>query len=256
MQNNIFYSCIKLNSESIKREAHTHNSYELIFIYQGQGTYHVEDKYYTISPYDLIITRPGVHHFIDLKENTVYERINILVEYNSSLSYHLKKNINNHDIIDCTNLKNIIDAFNRMRFYHDNLNNDDFSTVLKSLIIEIAINLQLIGKENTNTPKSTVPIITQALDYINENLFTIQNVSEISSSLFISKNYLISVFKENLDITPMKYINNKRLIKAQKRLLKGEKPTKIYSECGFNNYVTFYKAYTNLFGHSPSDDFS
>lgn len=254
MQNYIFYNYSRLNSEEIKHEAHTHNSFELIFVYEATGTYHVEDKYYQINPYDLIITRPGVHHFIDLKENTNYERINILVEYNSSLAYQLKKYCKQFDIISCRNLKNIVSAFDRMKEYHDNLNSDDFSLLLNSLIIEIAVNTQFFIKDYINTPKNISPTISQALDYINNHLFEIENVQEISSALFISKNYLIALFKETLEITPMKYINNKRLVMAQKRLLKGEKPTKIYAECGFNNYVTFYKAYTNYFGHPPSDD--
>ena len=44
----------------------------------------------------------------------------------------------------------------------------------------------------------------------------------------------------------------KRLSKAQKRINAGEKPTVIYTECGFSDYGTFFRNYTSYFGYTPS----
>ena len=57
---------------------------------------------------------------------------------------------------------------------------------------------------------------------------------------------------KELGISLYKYITEKRLIFANKLLEQGEKPTKIYVQCGYKDYPTFYKAYTKMFGKSPS----
>ena len=44
----------------------------------------------------------------------------------------------------------------------------------------------------------------------------------------------------------------KRLSKAQKLIIEGEKPTSIYVECGFTDYGTFFRNYTSYFGYTPS----
>ncbi len=68
---------------------------------------------------------------------------------------------------------------------------------------------------------------------------------------------------ENVEITSPKlregdslitecYIVEKRLIYAHKLISENEKPTKIYLDCGYNDYPTFYKAYLKMFGYPPS----
>ena len=57
---------------------------------------------------------------------------------------------------------------------------------------------------------------------------------------------------EYMKISPKKFINMKRLSKAQKLISEGQKPTAIYSECGFTDYGTFFRNYTNHFGYTPS----
>ena len=69
---------------------------------------------------------------------------------------------------------------------------------------------------------------------------------------FISKAQLWRSFKETTGYSPWNYITLKRLIKAKQLIESGEAPTKIFSECGFSDYTTFYRAYKKHFGHSPN----
>ena len=46
----------------------------------------------------------------------------------------------------------------------------------------------------------------------------------------------------------------KRLIYAQKLIVKGQKPSKTYSDSGFSDYSSFYKAYLKFFGYPPSEE--
>ena len=95
--------------------------------------------------------------------------------------------------------------------------------------------------------------VESALSYINDNLFDITDLEEIASHLFISKTYLISLFKKHLKIAPKQYINEKRLLYAKNLLLLGNRPTDIYEKCGFSTYTSFFRSYKKYFGVAPSE---
>ena len=83
-------------------------------------------------------------------------------------------------------------------------------------------------------------------------MFTIRNISEISDAIFVSKNYFLAFFKQNMNISPKKYIIEKRLVYAHDMLLSGQKPMEIYEKVGFETYSSFYRAYVAKFGKNPS----
>ena len=70
----------------------------------------------------------------------------------------------------------------------------------------------------------------------------------------MSKSHLHHLFSEHLMVTPQKYILSKKLTIAQRELRLGRKPTDVYTDCGFADYTTFFRAYKKFFGHSPSTE--
>ncbi len=69
----------------------------------------------------------------------------------------------------------------------------------------------------------------------------------------ISKPQLCRIFKKATGTNMGQYITVKRLVTARKLLHDGAKPTTVYSECGFGNYSTFYRAYVKNFGEALSE---
>ncbi|MBQ9985049.1 MAG: AraC family transcriptional regulator [Oscillospiraceae bacterium] len=78
-------------------------------------------------------------------------------------------------------------------------------------------------------------------------------MEKISKEMNVSQATMFLCFKKQLGIPIYKYITEKRLIYAYKLITEGNPPTKIYSECGYKDYATFYKAYVKMFGHPPSE---
>ena len=66
--------------------------------------------------------------------------------------------------------------------------------------------------------------------------------------------YFSRKFKKEVGIPIHKYILQKRLVYARKRIYEGAQPSKIYSDVGFKDYSSFYKAYLQYFGHSPAKE--
>ena len=232
---------------------HVHNTYELIFFEHGDANYIVESRRYNLKNNDLIITRPGSYHYIEIKGNVEYSRYN--VAFNPSLLEDVLDFVpNNLDVLNCPKNSIITENFRKTDYYGQYLNKADFREVLLCLLKEIFYNIPLASAENADIPSELHPIIIRSLEYINQNLFTIKDVSGLCQDLNISESYFFKLFSDQVKVSPMKYINLKRLQNAQKLIQDGHKPSKIYLDCGFESYVGFYKQYIKIFNHSPSKE--
>ncbi|MBE6696182.1 MAG: AraC family transcriptional regulator [Ruminococcaceae bacterium] len=231
---------------------HSHNAYEIIFFEHGDAEYIVENRYYKLRKNDLVFTRPSEYHFIKIHSDAEYSRFNILFD-----SDFIDENIINLippqiEAINCPKSSIIAENFKRMKYYGEHFSKEDFTVLLQSLLKEILYNLSISEADVINLPSEVSPLITRALDYINENLFTVKELQEICDELSVSKPYLFKLFNDQLKISPKRYINLKRLNYAKKLIQQGRRPTEVCFECGFDSYVGFYKQYVKQFGCPPS----
>ena len=232
---------------------HVHNTCELIFFEHGDAHYIVESRRYHLRNNDLIITLPGSYHYIEIKGNVEYSRYN--VAFNPALLGNILNLVpKNLDVLNCPNGGVIAENFRRMDYYSQCLNETDFQEVLLCLLKEIFYNIPLESADNADVPSALHPIIIRSLEYINQNLFTIKDVPSLCQDLNISESYFFKLFSDQVKVSPMKYINLKRLQNAQKLIQDGHKPSKIYLDCGFGSYVGFYKQYIKVFNRSPSKE--
>lgn len=241
-------------SSSVFFPAHSHNAYELIFIIRGDASYVIEDREYKLNNYDLVITSPRKHHYIRLDSPCDYERFDVLIAPAHPLADILKDLPDSSEVVHCLTNKVITENFNKIKLYYRQFSEEICYKLITSLLTEILYNVSASENELFASSQIISPLIRKALAYINAHLFTIKNISEICNELFIAKNYFFRLFKSTLKVSPKKYILDKRLLYAQGLLSSGEKPTAVYRECGFSNYVSFYKSYVALFGHSPSSE--
>ena len=233
---------------------HTHNMYEIIFFEKGEATYVIEDRKYQLKKNDLIFTRPFKYHYIEIKSNTEYSRFNILFD-NSIVDKELTKRIPEEiEVLNCPKESILADIFSRLDYYSAHFDEAEFTKLVTILLKELLYNLRLSGDNTMNIPKESSPLLTQALNYINDNLFSIKSIKEVSAHCFVSEQYLFRQFQQQLKISPKKYLNTKRLLHAQKMIQKGKKPIEVYLLCGFETYVGFYKQYVKTFGYPPSQE--
>ena len=156
------------------------------------------------------------------------------------------------DVINFDANKSVIQIFDKMEFYCKELPGEDFRRVLMHLIEEVFWNMIIeLDTSGTNTGGSGNPIVEKAVAYIEKNLLTITGIEEICGELYISKSHLHHLFMEHMNMSPKKYILQKRLTIANREICLGEKATLVYEKCGFSDYSTFYRAYKKYFGFSP-----
>ena len=226
---------------------HCHNDFELIYVVSGELAHVVEGRRYLLRPGSLALVRPSTYHYLQVLSDEPYERYNILFD-GIPESERLPRDL---EVADLSDNRELTALFAKMDLYAQ-AKAEDFHRLLELLLRELCLSLALFPQGQREKEVAQSPILSRALQYINENLFTLSNVEEVAGALFISSSYLYALFRESLHQTPQKYIRDKRLLAAQRRIRAGGKPTAVCRECGFREYATFYRNYMAFFGHSPS----
>ncbi|MEL6717941.1 MAG: AraC family transcriptional regulator, partial [Bacteroidota bacterium] len=124
---------------------------------------------------------------------------------------------------------------------------------LKELIIRILqAEMQKCYKEKSNELSSCNPIAF-VVKYIKENLDSPLNVAELSQKAYMSESNFHRVFKNELGISPIEFINEERLKKAARLLQYSSKKIKeIGVECGFNSLSYFTRLFKRKQNVSPA----
>ena len=235
---------------------HTHPIYEILFIKKGNITYMIEGTSYKIKASDtLIFTRPSRGHSIIFNDSTDYERYLILFDDKALFPHICKKIPQSFDILSFEGNGFVTDLFKKMDFYCKHFDGEELQKLLYNLTEELLYNVFIAASEKTEADFYTEnPIIKGAVEYIGENIMSGIRVSDICSSLFITKSHLHHLFIKHLKISPKKYITSKKLAIAQRRLRSGTRPTEVCNMLGFSDYSTFFRDYKSHFGHSPSEE--
>ena len=252
----IFYNHTLFDSPSDHNfELHTHDICELLFLKSGDVSGVIGGKTYKLQKNNLIIFRPQVTHRIHIDSQIPYERFNILFDEKIIANKAFEKIPKDLDIINYSTNNYIIDIFKKLDFYCHHFYGNDLKKLTTNLIEEIIFNLTLVTTNNLNLDLISInPLINQAVEYIDKNFTKQITIDDVSNELYISKSYLHQLFINNFEISPKKYINSKRLAKAQNMIRMGIKPYNAYLRCGFSDYATFYRNYKQHFGHTPSEE--
>ena len=234
---------------------HTHEYWELLLFKNGTASYVAEGRSYPLQKNSLVITRPACIHAIRIESDEPYERYNMLFDPEKllpELNAAIPKNL---DVLHLDSSHPIVNLFQKMDLYFQQLSEPEFDRVLSLLVEEVFFGIRLAADQYPDQGAvSSNPLIQQAIGYIEEHITTLLNIEEICSALFITKSHLHHLFARHMQITPKKYILSKRLALAQQAIRAGGKPTEVYLQYGFNNYATFFRDYKRFFGHCPSDE--
>lgn len=233
--------------------AHIHNEYEILYIISGDCSHVIEDKVYKLKKNDLIIVRPGKYHFIQIDSSIPYERYNLLLNP-QFVPPKILESLCEAELLSCMHNNLINDIFSRLDYFYSALNEQAFEDIFSALVKELLYCISL-HKSPANQTYTDNPVLSQILNYIEQNLCRIDSVRDVAEANYLSEAYIFKIFKMHLKTSPHKYICGKRLTLAQKLIRRGVRPTTAAEQCGFYNYTTFYKSYIKYFGNAPSQDY-
>lgn len=234
---------------------HFHDYYELLLFKTGNVRFIVENRCYSPKKNDLFLFPPGAYHFVDVLNDSVpYDRF--VLQFDKT---QMEENLLNDIFLEnrCINLNElpeILEWFERFHKYVENYPEEQLAKIDRQLIYELLMLLANHPDCSTHERPSpeTNPIITKALDYIENNFTTIHTIDDLANALYISKTYLFYCFKKYLNISPIRYVQAKKLMYARQLIKDGAKPTEVNEKCGIPEYTTFFRLYKKQFGFPPS----
>jgi AraC-type DNA-binding domain-containing proteins len=96
--------------------------------------------------------------------------------------------------------------------------------------------------------------ILKALRYIRKNIDKTLNINQLSSLCFLTDDHFIRLFKKEMKCTPMQYINQKKIERAQMMLIIDNLTIKeIAYNLSFDNISYFNKLFKNITGLTPGE---
>lgn len=218
----------------------------LMYILDGEAYFNINGKEYTFTKDDIVYMKIGSEFFSEGRKGSFdYIAIHIFLENDipdnilktqnhSSNSEHLKSLFK--AARDCYLEKNY--AYNlKLKSYVYN--------ILNHLITESAT-------ENKSYHKRSV--IAPSIDYLERNIFNKElDMEVVAEQSGISSAYFRRIFKEIYKISPLKYVTEKRLERANELLYyKNFSINQIAEKIGYNYTVYFTKLFKEKYGVSPN----
>ncbi|MDR0426293.1 MAG: AraC family transcriptional regulator [Clostridiales bacterium] len=231
---------------------HFHNSYEIYLFLSGDASFTVETEQYELAPYDLLVIPPAKYHYLNPRAGQTYERcvINFLpadipphfVGFLREISGYYRR-VSDTDVYP---------LLRRMEACHKKYGAADFAALLPYMLGELILCLGTAGHERAGG-RAVSPVTAQILQYVGEHLHEPLSIKTLAEALFISQSHLSHEFRRHYHISVMQYIRQKKILTAQKLIRDGARPTAACEQCGFGNYVTFYRTYKKALGASPAE---
>jgi AraC-like DNA-binding protein len=239
----------------------------LYMVESGEAKVIMPDRTYTIRPgYLYLIPSFVVHSYENDGTFTIYYT-HIYDEQNifDRLNFPFEVAAGDMDVMLMKRLLAINPGRELVRSDPDTY--DNFSTLVQNIaqndrfpfssVVETkGILLQLFSRfldKASSKQEITDKRIVNILRHIRENIDKNISIDELSSICYLSKDHFIRLFRKEMQCTPIQYINQKKIEKAQLMLVIGEKSIKdITYSLAFENTSYFYRLFKKTVGISPN----
>ena len=242
---------------------HTHDECEICFFYSGKAVFHIEGSQYPLQSGDILIMRPAESHYIRVDSSQPYERAVL------HFSPQLVEQIDPERAL----LKPFYDreAGHMNRFRDSDFSDPDHLVYLRNFqkpstaqrlqittslfpLLNDLYKIFLCRDEEQIDAGNNDTTAGRMIRYINRHLHDPLDLNRICERFFISRSQLCRIFKQATGTSVRDYITVKRLIEARDYLRGGMSAQKVATNCGFNDYSAFYRAYCKRFGVSPQQE--
>jgi len=237
---------------------HSHYFSELFYVNHGSGNFVVEDKMFPVKEGDLVIINPNIEH-------TEKSYNAIPLEYVVLGIDGLVFNFNKDDQEEQFSVFNFHDSKNNIRFYLTSMLNEieerksEYEIVCQNLLEVLLIqimrnaNYHLIAT-NAVMSKKINKECSKVKRYLDSNYadhITLEKLVEITH---MNKYYLIHAFTKYSGMSPINYLNYRRIEEGKNLLETTDFSIAVISNgVGFSSQAYFSQAFKKHVGITPND---
>ena len=249
-----------------EKSFHFHEFDKIVLLLSGRVDYIVEDIAYTLKPWSVLLVRHHAIHKALIDVSVPYERIILYLDrsfFGRSLpDASLMACFETADLpgrcllfpdeVQKKELASVIASFEKAQNDYE-FGSDAMRDTLMMQFLILINRISVSGKANPGADRRYDEKIRQTLSFINENLTQELSVDLLSARVFLSKYHFMRLFKQQTGSTVHAYIRQKRLLYAARLIREGCPAVQASSQCGFNDYSVFNRAFRDCFGIRPSD---
>ncbi|MBP3300240.1 MAG: helix-turn-helix domain-containing protein [Clostridia bacterium] len=245
-----YYSREEDSLEARTFPPHIHDVPELYILAEGNACFAVENRFYRLSPGDVIVTRPNEMHNCVLTEKTVHKHLCLWFEP----SFALLEPLLEHCRTNGNQISPSEESGKRILSLCEELSR---ATEEKKHRLEYALLCRLLCELEEGTGAQILQehappkLLTEILRDINENFAHIESVNSLTERYFISPSTLGRIFRENLHTSPKRYLETKKLAYSRILLREGKSVAEACMEAGFGDVSGYIRLFRNRFGTTP-----
>lgn len=263
-----FHIIHRKNTSTAKVNKHHHNAYEIIIQNNGTGNFFIKDKNYDMKAQTLfLINEYDIHHYFFPEKLKTYDRFVLYIksEFLNNYFNYIDDDFKPIDIfkkeIKCVELNN--PEYKQLKFLSEKMILEltkeklGYKSIVNSYLLQFFVTIYrlLINTQNINinNNEENESRLQKIIAYIDNNYKNNISLNEIAESLYISKYYLSHFFKDRTGFTIIEFLNNKRIIEAQKMLKNTNlNITDIAMNVGFNTLNHFERTFKTINGITPT----
>ncbi|MED4694795.1 AraC family transcriptional regulator [Peribacillus frigoritolerans] len=248
---------------------HMHDHYEIVYVYNGKGTFFIGDVFYDMQQGDVfLIPNNTIHRALPNKDDPVTSTIIFFSPtliykdmVDDSFSYlhlfDLTKKSKNYKI--SLPQKKQVKMEEQLELILQETNSRSMGSRHACLLTVHQIILDLYrlwinGKQELSEGKSySSEWMKDILIYINEHMDEPLTLTILAQKALVSPAHFSRVFKETTGIGLVVYLNTKRIIKAKELLLETNHTIAHIAEmCGFESMPQFYRTFKKYNEKTPA----
>ncbi|MGM0602510.1 MAG: AraC family transcriptional regulator [Bacillota bacterium] len=263
-----FHIIHRKNTSTAKVNKHHHNAYEIIIQNNGTGSFFIKDKNYNMKAQTLfLINEYDIHHYFFPEKLKTYDRFVLYIKSDFLNNYfnYIKDDFKPVDIfkkeIKCLKLNE--PEYKQLKFLSERMileltkEKTGYRSIVNSYLLQFFVTIhRLLENNKYNGLKEkgkNEGRLQKIIAYIDDNYKENITLNEIAETLYISKYYLSHFFKDKTGFTIIEFLNNKRIIEAQKMLKNTNlNVTDIAMNVGFNTLNHFERTFKNINGITPT----
>ena len=240
------------NSLSIaEREIHTYH--EILFCMDTNAVLFTEKQQEKIQGDALLLIPKGTYHYFLNQNQNVFSRLKIYFPAYVLDSTPCGRVLSDMRIIERIDGNTLFLLKTLCRILEEGKKDKQGFYAYSTFLMLLSQLDQILGKEHKQEA-----VVANELDnllkYISDHPSADLSVAALARKMHTSASTVTHLFKKTMGISVHRYVKQRRLIHGQNLILAGNKPSKIYADCGYRDYSSFYKAYLLFFGYPPSSE--
>lgn len=217
---------------------HTHNSYVIVFITEGNLEICLKSEKYSMQEGMVVIVPSNVG--ISMKHISSYSYISFCFsgEYAKYFNERQPKKL------VWSHIGNSMEAA-----YQSFINTRDADMLIKELTCLLGFKM----KKNTDRQTAKNELVSQAVALMQEHTEDKYSVESIANQLYVSKYYFSHAFKEEMDISPKQYMIQNKLRRVKEKIMQEDNTTRIAEDMEFAAQSHMCSVFKRYMGVSISD---